>query len=80
MMKPASIMRSVRSVTLSLAVAGMAGFAPAAHAGQPRSYQRAQAAVAHGKLLDARLDLLNAVRRHPHDGAAHALLGEVSLA
>ena len=79
MMKPASIMRSVRSVTLSLAVAGMAGFAPAAHAGQPRSYQRAQAAVAHGKLLDARLDLLNAVRRHPHDGAAHALLGEVSL-
>ncbi len=48
-------------------------------AAQPRSFQRAQAALAQGGLLDARLDLLNTIRQHPKDAAAHALLGSVSL-
>jgi putative PEP-CTERM system TPR-repeat lipoprotein len=56
---------------------GLIATAPAALAGQPASYQRAETALAQGKLLDARLDLLNAVHQHPHDGAAHALLGHV---
>lgn len=71
--------RMLGSVALPFAFATVVGLAPIAHAAQPASYQRAQTALAHGKLQDARLDLLNTIRRHPNDGAAHAMLGAVNL-
>ncbi len=77
MNKMASARLRVSSIAAIIIAGGLVGTAPAAFAGQPDSYHRAEAALAKGNLLDARLDLLNTVHRHPNDGAAHALLGQV---
>ncbi len=77
MSKTATARLRVCSVIAVMIAGGLIATMPRALAGQPASYQRAQTALAQGKLLDARLDLLNTVHQHPNDGAAHALLGQV---